>query len=187
MWLYKLTNRLNGKQYIGTSVNPVSHRISRHLYAAKNNRDNCMAITRAIRKHGLGAFSVETIGQAVSHEELMRMEFSAIKEQNTLTPNGYNVSEGGEGARRACSPETRERISLALKAKKMIPWNFGKRNPQTIARYSRTRHVGGPLPGAPSKKLGKHYQPLSESHKQDISESMKRVRAERFWSTRSMA
>jgi len=179
-----MTNTMNSKSYIGTSVNPVSQRISRHLYAAKTGRDNCMAITRAIRKYGLKAFSVIVIGETSNHADLMRMEIAAIKEHNTLRPNGYNISTGGVGACRPCSPQTAALISERLRAKKMVPWNFGKRNADTIARYSRTRHVGGPRPGEPSKKLGKHYGPLSASHRKTISETMKRVRAERFWSTK---
>jgi len=174
---------MNGKEYIGTSVNPVSHRVSRHLYAAKNNRDNCMAITRAIRKYGLAAFVVQVIGKAANHEELMRMEVAAIQEHNTLRPNGYNISLGGVGARRPCSETTRQLISERLKAKKMRPWNYGKRSLKTIARYAGIGRIGGQQPGAPSKKLGKHYGPLSTSHRQSISETMKKVRAERFWSS----
>lgn len=143
-----------------------------------------MAITRAIRKYGLKAFSVEVIGEAANHAELMRMEAAAIQERNTRIPYGYNISIGGVGARRPCSKETKMSISAALKAKKMVPWNFGKRNPRTIARYARIGNIGGQQPGAPSKKLGKHYGPLSASHRQSISETMQRVRAARFWSSK---
>lgn len=184
MWLYKLTNKMNGKSYIGTSVNPVSQRVSRHLYAAKNGLDNCMAITRAIRKYGLKSFSVEIIGESINHEDLMNMEVAAIKAQNTLRPNGYNISIGGVGACRPCSKATAALISERLRAKKMIPWNFGKRNLRTIARYARIGNKGGQQAGAPSKKIGKHYGPLSVSHRQTISETMKKVRAERFWSSK---
>lgn len=183
MWLYKLTNTVNGKSYIGTSVNPISHRISRHLYAAKNGHDNCMAITRAIRKYGLSSFTVQNIGQTTEHAELMRLEVSAIKDHGTLRPNGYNISSGGVGARRICSEQTRNNISSALKAKKMIPWNFGKRNANTIARYARTGHVGGPKPGTTSPKKGIKTGPLSIAHREAIAEGMRQIRAIRFWST----
>lgn len=154
MWLYKLTNRLNGRSYIGCSVNPVSHRISRHLYAVRKGAKD-MAITCAIRKHGFDAFSLEVIGESQDYQELLRMEAQAIKEQNTQVPNGYNITAGGVGARRACSQETRSRISAKKIGKH--PWNFGKRNANTIARYSRTRHVGGPVPGTPSPHRGKKF------------------------------
>src|SRR5882762_4463739 len=102
MWLYKLTNMANKKAYIGTSVNPVSHRISRHVYAAKSGRKN-MAISCAIRKYGIESFKVRVIGQSEDYEKLLRMEAAAIAKQNTLVPNGYNICTGGRGARRACS------------------------------------------------------------------------------------
>lgn len=180
MWLYKLTNKENGKQYIGTSINPVSHRISRHVYAAKSGQKG-MAITCAIRKYGIRSFSVEVIGEAGTYESLLKMEAEAIREQKTLVPYGYNITEGGKGARRPCSQETRSRISSKVKGK--IPWNFGKRNAVTVARYSRTRHVGGAQPGSKPWNLGQKAGPMPEYHKQKIAETMRRVRATKFWSS----
>lgn len=180
MWLYKLTNKIDGKGYIGTSVNPVSHRVSRHVYAAKSGH-NGMAITSAIRKYGIENFSIEVIGQASDYEELMKMEAIAIIAHNTAVPHGYNISAGGLGARRPCSPETRALISARTKGR--IPWNFGKCNAKTIARYAsrgnRVRQPDGRKPWNFGKKTG----PMPEKHRQQIAETMRRVRATRFWSS----
>ncbi|HXM63736.1 MAG TPA: NUMOD3 domain-containing DNA-binding protein [Terriglobales bacterium] len=130
MWLYKLTHRRSAKAYIGTSVNAISKRVSRHLYAAKCGRKD-MAIACAIRKHGMDAFSIECIGESSDYEELLRMEAEAIKSHGTLAPNGYNITDGGKGARRVCSPETRARIAAraleSYRNKTREPWNKGKK------------------------------------------------------------
>jgi group I intron endonuclease len=184
MWLYRLTNKLTDKQYIGTSVNPVSHRISRHVYAAKTGRDSGMPIASAIKKYGINNFTVDPLVQCDDYEYLLDLEAKAIVAFNTRVPNGYNLTAGGRGTRRPCSPETRALISDRTKGRK--PWNFGKRNANTISRYARKdrprlkpgRKAGT---GATSWNAGR---PCPEAEKQKIAESMRRVRATRFWSSR---
>jgi len=130
MWLYKLTHKRSGKGYVGTSVNAISKRVSRHLYSAKRGDKN-MAICHAIRKYGLDAFKVEAIGESDNYEELLRMETEAIKSHGTLIPLGYNITTGGRGARRVCSAETRAKIAArALESYRnntRQPWNKGKK------------------------------------------------------------
>lgn len=183
MWLYKLTNKTTGKQYIGTSVKPVSYRISRHVYAAKKNVSN-MAISCAIRKYGIESFSVETIGESSDHDSLLRMEAAAISEQGTLAPNGYNVTAGGRGCvQRPCSQETRDRMSANRKGR--TPWNKGKGIWGAIrARRAVGSHVGGPAKGSKPWNVGKKTGPMPEEAKKLIAEGVRRVRAARFWSTR---
>lgn len=180
MWLYRLTNTTNGKAYIGTTVNPISHRVSRHVYAAKSGRTD-MAIAEAIRKYGISVFLVECIGESEDYTELLAMEAREIKQQNTLCPNGYNITEGGMGGRRACSPETRSRISARTKGRK--PWNYGNRAPSTLLKLAhRGRKAGHPI-GKTAWNKGRKMGPMSEAQKQQIAATMRQIRATRFWST----
>jgi group I intron endonuclease len=181
MWLYKLTNTTNDRAYIGTSVHPISHRISRHVYAAKRGRKD-MAIASAIRKYGIDNFRIEEIGQSDDYEELLSMESKAILEHNTICPNGYNITPGGKGARRICSQETRARISARTKGR--IPWNFGKRNEQTVRRYANRGNIGHPPIGSKPWNFGKKLGPMPEEQRQHIADTMRQVRATRFWHTR---
>ena len=69
MWIYKITNKLNGKSYIGQTIRPINQRWHRHVNDAMNNiLDTHFA--RAIRKYGEKSFSVEEIDSASSQEEL---------------------------------------------------------------------------------------------------------------------
>ena len=182
MWLYKLTNKLTGKEYIGPSVNPVSQRVSRHAYAARNSKGN-MPITCAIKKYGIENFSVQTLVRCPDYEYLLDLEAKAIVRFNTRVPVGYNVTAGGRGGRVPCSQEKRERISAATQGR--IPWNYGKRNPETERRYAQAgkgRYT--PPKGVPSWNAGMKFGPLPEETKKKLSESLKRVRAARFWSSR---
>ena len=202
MWLYKLTNKINGKGYVGTSVNPISQRLSRHLYAANSGRKD-MAIACAIRKYGLDAFEVECLAHTDDYEQLLQMEIAAIKEHGTLFPYGYNISEGGQGSRRACSETTRAKISARTKGRKA--WNLGKKlgplsEDQKIKLSERSARKGKPainrgIPWSEETRQkmksrvpwnkGKKTGPMSEEQKQKIAETVSKVRATRFWSSRT--
>lgn len=205
MWLYKLTNKTNGKAYIGTSVNPIEQRLSRHLYAAKSGRRD-MAIACAIRKYGIDNFDVECIGHAKNYDQLLQMEVKAIKTHGTLFPNGYNITEGGMGACRPCSETTKAKISARTLGR--TPWNKGKKtgslseeHRRKLSERSFTKRNGPWNKGVPiteehRQKLiaakrrnptwnkGKKTGPMSEAEKLKRSEGVKRARAEKFWSSR---
>lgn len=91
--IYKITNKLNNKIYIGQSNNP-QHRWISHLSHAKNNDDiGKSALYDAIRAYGKENFNFEIIGWFKDYNE---KEKYYIKLYNSLTPYGYNLSEGGE-------------------------------------------------------------------------------------------
>jgi group I intron endonuclease len=95
MELYKLTNKLNGKSYIGATIQGMRQRMKEHQYQAKYNAK--FAISQAIREFGMEAFDLEILAEADSYEELMQMEKDAIREYGTMHPNGYNKCLGGRG------------------------------------------------------------------------------------------
>jgi group I intron endonuclease len=173
---------MTGKQYIGTSVNPISHRISRHVYAAKKGNRSRMAIADAILKYGIDNFSIEQIGESSDYESLLQMEAEAISQFNTRVPNGYNITAGGRGGRRPCSQETRDLISNKMQGKK--PWNYGIGPTSRIAHPHRASGIGGPDKGSKPWNFGKKMGPLPEDVKSKIAEGVRRVRATRFWSNK---
>lgn len=88
--IYKLTNRINNKVYIGQSVHP-EKRLWEHENRAKNNTDN-YPIHMAINKYGIENFNFEIIEWTSDYDN---RESYYIKEYNSIAPNGYNVLEGG--------------------------------------------------------------------------------------------
>lgn len=91
--IYKITNQVNGKSYIGQSVNPV-HRFSAHKSRARNNDfSSSMALYHAINKYGEQNFVMEILEWTENYNE---REIELIREYNTLSPNGYNISSGGD-------------------------------------------------------------------------------------------
>ena len=89
MIIYKITNSLTGKAYIGQTVRSFEERLSEHKRKANST------IGKAINKYGEDNFTYEIIDKASSVEELNELEFKYIREFNTLAPNGYNLVEGG--------------------------------------------------------------------------------------------
>lgn len=93
--IYKYTNKINGKSYIGQTVRPMSIRNQRHLTDAKNN-DN-LIFHRAIKKYGIENFKLTIIEDSIDVDILDNREKYWIKYYNTyyLNNNGYNMTEGG--------------------------------------------------------------------------------------------
>lgn len=114
--IYKITCLVNGKGYIGLTVDSVEQRWSNHVCQA--TRYGTMAVFhQAIRKYGRPNFSIETIQTAYSLEEASELEISSIITHNTRQPSGYNIAEGGAGTPGVPvrhSEATRKKISIAL-------------------------------------------------------------------------
>nr|DAN84845.1 MAG TPA: intron associated endonuclease [Caudoviricetes sp.] len=63
LWIYKITNDINNKIYIGQTNKPAKKRFQRHIQDAVSNRlDTHLA--RAIRKYGKEHFHIEVIDTA---------------------------------------------------------------------------------------------------------------------------
>ena len=86
--IYKITNLINGKIYIGESKQP-EERFKEHCY--RKSKDNSL-IDIAIQKYGKENFNLEIIGW---FEDWQEKEKYYIKQYNSLIPNGYNIHEGG--------------------------------------------------------------------------------------------
>lgn len=94
--IYKITNTLNGKIYIGQSID-IPKRIYEHKYKAfcKEDRSYKSAIHNAFRKYGLDNFKFEIL-EETKIEELDEKEIYYIEKYNSLYPNGYNILKGGQ-------------------------------------------------------------------------------------------
>ena len=88
--LYKITNNLNNKVYIGQSLHP-DKRWWEHCQRAKTHSDD-YPIHLAISKYGESNFTFEVLEWT---EDYDNRERELIKEYNSLSPNGYNLIEGG--------------------------------------------------------------------------------------------
>jgi predicted GIY-YIG superfamily endonuclease len=98
-YIYKITNKINGKMYIGQTAETIHRRFKRHGYDCKKSNAH---FPRAIRKYGIDNFEVEEL-EKISCETkeqlyilLQESETRLIEKYNTFK-NGYNSTLGGEG------------------------------------------------------------------------------------------
>lgn len=106
--IYKLTNLVTGKSYIGKTQRTVEERWKEHC-----KQSGCRRLSRSIKVHGKENFKVEEIYVAFDIQSLNDMEIHFISTINTISPNGYNLTIGGEGA--VFCDESRKLLSDKLK------------------------------------------------------------------------
>lgn len=93
-YIYKITNNLSGKVYIGQSVQP-KVRWRTHKYLAKNQKTN-QYVHKAMHKYGVDNFTFEIIGEYDSKELVNTAECGLINQYKARDKEfGYNLKPGG--------------------------------------------------------------------------------------------
>lgn len=96
--IYKITNLINKEAYIGqTSILYINNRWCQHKNNAKHGKHSYLY--NAIRKYGEENFEFKVLLKNIPIDKLNFYEQLWIKKFNTKSPNGYNLTEGGEGTR----------------------------------------------------------------------------------------
>ena len=97
--IYKITNIINNKIYIGQTWTTEPQRWQNHIWHAQNNTNNDSPyLCNAIRKYGKENFIRKIIDTSDSVEELNNKEIYYIKLFNSTNPDiGYNICLGGDG------------------------------------------------------------------------------------------
>lgn len=123
--IYLITNTVNGKQYVGQTLQSLKRRWQSHRAAVSGASD--LAIHRAIRKYGHESFTIEVVAE--SYEPFLdTVEKLAIwSYQSHTSQNGYNMTAGGDD-RAMLSEESRQ---------KLVAWATGrKRSDEACAKHS---------------------------------------------------
>lgn len=154
MIIYKATNLINGKVYIGQTVVCLRERQTCHKrHAFKKNSP--AHFHRAIKKHGLDSFKWEIIDHAENRDELNQKEVYWVKYYDSYNSKfGYNMTLGGDSI--IFREEVKKKISETQKGRKIT-------KAQSEARAIRMKGSGNHFYGK------KH----SEETKRKISESRK--------------
>ena len=97
-YIYKITNKINNKPYVGKTVSSIQDRWSNHIYDAFTKQSDYL-IHQAMRKYGIENFKIEEIEQCLN-AILDKREQYWIKTINSHFEKGYgyNMTYGGDGA-----------------------------------------------------------------------------------------
>lgn len=183
MFIYRIVNSVNNKEYIGqTTQKPPIRRWYDHRTKLRNGTHKNSKLQNAWMKHGESTFSFEILYECQSLKELNQSEHSEIVNR---TP-WYNIRSGGENGG-SLALETRQRLRVA---------NLGKKYGNETKMKHKERMTGKPRDESTKEKirkslLGKKRPPetvekmsramVGKKHtdetKQRISERMKAVRA----------
>lgn len=156
MFIYKITNLITGKIYIGRTIRTVQQRYKEHCKAAL--RGDTGHLHTSMRKYGIENFVICTIDSASSIEELSAKEKYWVAHYNAYG-NGYNMTPAGdtnpmdyEKSRekhdlKMRDPVIRNKISASMKAyKKEHPVSSETRMKLSYAAKGNQRYRGRKRP-----------------------------------------
>lgn len=105
--IYSILNKVSGQRYIGQTQQDLSKRWGQHIQESKIHSDR--PLYRAIKKYGVGMFSVRIIEEDIPIDKLSERECYWIEQFDTYK-NGYNATTGGEQSK-TIHEDVKEKIS----------------------------------------------------------------------------
>ena len=109
--IYCYTNKINGKKYVGQTINPQTrYNAHKSSYMNPNDKEYDSLLHRAFRKYGFENFQYEVLAQNIDDINVLNeLEVYFIKQFNCQTPNGYNVEAGGKNSAKPKTLEHRKK------------------------------------------------------------------------------
>ena len=144
--VYKHTNKINGKSYIGITSRKPEDRWGTNGYKYQSQKSKYLCFSKAIQKYGWDNFTHEILFTGLTKEDACKKEKDLISFYNTKAPFGYNLTDGGEGTSGyEVSEEFKQRRSELVangnnpKARKVI---YGDKIFETIDECASFLNVG---------------------------------------------
>lgn len=172
--VYKIFNTIDGKFYIGSSVN-IQSRFKQHIKNLDNNCHNNKYLQNAWNKYGKSAFKFIVIEEVEDVSKLRERENFYITETNCTSHTiGYNMlRDTNIGLGVSASAEVRKKISNACKGK--LNGNYGRKHtPEELKKIRDNRwgvgYVCKPRSNGAHKRLTEEELKLSRKR---LSEKLK--------------
>lgn len=174
-YIYKYTNLINGKIYIGKT-----YRLNIHKQEHKYSKSDTY-FHKALNKYGFENFKFEVIAQTDNDKTLIFLERYYIRKFNSFRENGYNLTLGGEGTLgynfseeqkkkmsevrkgRVVTDETKMKISLSGKGKHNHKgennpnWKGVKKEKEYVPREIINKHISEAKKGCTPWNKGKEH------------------------------
>jgi hypothetical protein len=171
--IYKTTNKINGKYYIG-------------MHKTKDLNDDYIGsgkiLQRAIKKHGEENFKKEILFIFSSEQEMIDKEVELITEDEIKNPMCYNLSVGGWGGNKITDPNHHTHSfdhyqMMGLKASenaKKFP-ERAKKKSELITKSLERRVASGEF------KNRRRHPFAGKSHSDETKEKMRQAKINRCW------
>ena len=95
-YIYKITNILNGKIYIGKTSSTIEERWKEHREEATRQNKTHRPLYSAIQKYGIDNFNIEQVEEVPNDKIACEREVFWIEYYGSFK-NGYNATKGGDG------------------------------------------------------------------------------------------
>lgn len=130
--IYKITNKLNKRYYIGSSVD-IQGRLNTHIWALRNNRHENPKLQRSWNKYGERAFTSETIEEFIgTYDDLLLLEDTYLER---LPKNAFNIRKSSL-KKNPYDEVTRKKISNGVK----LHWKLhGKSHSESLRKYRQNK------------------------------------------------
>lgn len=138
--IYKITNTINDKLYIGQTSKTIDERLSAHIKCAKRKVNRYLY--DSMNHHGIENFKIELIEEVQTKDEADEREKYWINCLTSMTPTGYNMTVGGGGGNTLASYSEDERKALYAKQADNRKWY--SHNEETRNKISNS-HMGKKL------------------------------------------
>ncbi len=126
-----MRNALTGGIYIGQTTRTLGFRLAEHACHSKLD-GKCRKLYAAIRKYGIGVFSIEELTQAGSRDELDQLEVQLIQSCDAMSRRNYNIMPGGSYGKH--SQETKDLLSRIHTGRKQSRERVEKRRVSQIGK-----------------------------------------------------
>jgi len=179
--VYLITCLLTLMQYVGCcpSGKSVEERFEQHL----GGKGNASYLRNAIEKYGPEHFTIEQIDAGCTPDEALELEKIWIAALNTKAPNGYNLTDGGEGtAGYVYTDKHRQKISETSLGRTHSDDTRNK-----LSALAKVRRTNTWL-GAPLERRAKHKRAIAASWEDpEIRERHHKARVDGFTDERKKA
>lgn len=115
--VYKITNKINNRKYIGITTKTIEERFKKHL-SSINEKTEQIPIRSAIKEFGKENFIIEKILVTDCKEKALNLEKFYIKFYKSIEC-GYNIANGGKGGDTLTNNVNLEKIKEKLKESKI--------------------------------------------------------------------
>jgi group I intron endonuclease len=180
--VYCITNRVNGKRYIGQTVASLQQRWRQHVCL----KSGCTALKRAIKKYGKNNFEKSVLEKCENQKALDFLEQYWINIFQTFGVGGYNLTSGGDHP--VISEEISRKRNFSLSGERHYNWGkhlsvahkekiseklIGKKRPTEVREKISRTLLGHSVSLVVREKISCNHRgkKLSEQTKKKISAS----------------